>query len=227
MPITTNFTIANSLPGQTQDHVLVFLKPINASSNFQYYAWQDLDPSQGSSQSFPYLIDLSVQVFDPETYASKQGAIAKPVSINPGQLFQAVNPNGQSPYIDTTTNLNQDGNQILSTQAGILNNCNQSGYACIGLNWFNGNQKVVTAGAGPANHLNFGKTITLEFEPTLYFMAAEPTIVGPNFTLQDYSRMTPYTFKAGTSAVTVTWSRTSVCGEDNFSFNPPPATIGL
>jgi hypothetical protein len=225
MAITTVFTVVNDLPSQTQDHVLVFLKPMKASPNFQYFAWQDLNPSQNSSQSFNYVIDLSVQVFDPETYPSKTGAIAEPVSIDPGDLFAAVNPNGQSPFIDTT-NLNKDGQQITNTQAGVINQCNKGTFSCIGLNWFNSGTLVVTAGAGLNNHLNFGKTITLEFEPTLYFMAAEPTLVGPNFTLQDYSQMIPYTLKAGITGVTVTWSRSEKCGLDTFAFNPPTAVIG-
>ncbi|HWZ42764.1 MAG TPA: hypothetical protein VNW97_04775 [Candidatus Saccharimonadales bacterium] len=224
MSTTTTFTVFNNLPAETQDHVLVFLKPLRASPNFQYYAWQDLNPSQNSSQSFPYLIDLSVQVFDPTVYAGKQGAIAAPVSINPGQLFPAVNPNGQSPFIDPSSNLNTG--QITPSQAAVINQCNSGSYSCIGLNWFNTGNLVVTAGQG-TSHLNYGKTITLEFEPTLYFMAAEPTLIGPNFTLQDYSLMVPYTFKAGTTDVTVNWTRTEICGEDIFTFTPPSAVIGL
>jgi hypothetical protein len=211
------------LPGETQDHVLVFLKPMRSSPNFQYYAWQDLDPCKDASQSFPYLVDLSVQVFDPTTYPGKQGAIAAPVSINPGQLFPIVNPNGQSPFVDPT---DVNTGQITPTQAGVVNQCNVGAYACIGLNWYNTGNLVVAAGKGPANHLNYGKTITLEFEPTLYFMAAEPTLIGPNFTLQDYSQMTPYILKAGITNVSVNWTRTEICGKDEFTFNPPSAVIG-
>lgn len=221
----TTFTVTNNVPGQTQDHVLVFLKPINASSNFQFYAWQDLNPCLGASQSFDYLIDLSVEVFDPTAYQDKSGAIAQPVKIEPGQLYAAVNTNGQSPWIDTSTNLNS-GN-VLSTQAAIVNQCTNGDCARIGLSWYNCNHKVVTVGAAANDILNVGKTITLEFEPTLYFMAAAPTLTGPNFTLQDYSNMTPYTLKAGTPAVTVMWSRTSkINSADVFTFNPASAVIG-
>ncbi len=222
---TTKFTVVNNLPGQTQDHVLVFLKPINASSNFQYFAWQDLNPCLGASQSFDYLIDLSVEVFDPTIYPDKSGAIAQPVKIEPGQLYPAVNTNGQSPWIDTSTNLNS-GN-ILSTQAAIVNQCTNGDCASIGLNWYNCDRKVVTIGAAANDILNVGKTISLEFEPTLYFMAAAPTLTGPNFTLQDYSNMTAYTLKAGTPTVTVTWGRTSkINSADVFTFSPVSAVIG-
>jgi len=218
MAITTTFDVRNELPGQTMDHVLVFLKPLRASPNFQYYAWRDLNPPMSGFQDFLFTIDLSVNVFNPDS-----GVTSTTESINPGELFSAINPNGQGPYL-STANINTG--QITSSQAGVINLCD-SPFIRIGLNWYNTGQLVVTAGSGVANVINNSKIVTLEFEPTLYFMAAEPTVIGPNFTLQDYSSMTPYTLKAGITNVTVHWTRPNGNnGEDVFVFEPPSAVIG-
>ena len=42
MAVTTTFTVKNNLTVDTTNHVLVFLKPVKASPNFQYLAWRDL-----------------------------------------------------------------------------------------------------------------------------------------------------------------------------------------
>ncbi len=210
MAKTIKFLVKNDLPGATTNHVLVFLKPVDAKSNYQYYAWQDLNPSQGSTQPFNFTIDIAADVIDPNT-----GSISSQQSISPGQCFPAVNPNGQSPYIDTTTNLGG----ITPAQAGVRNNCSTPN-TNIAVDWYNLGNKVVTVGLQPPDIINVGKTVTFELQPTLYFMAADPTIVGPNFTLQAYSDATPYTLDVGVDTVNVRWYRDSISGQDKFDFSP-------
>lgn len=202
MSVITKFTVNNKLSINTTNHVLVFLKPVKASKNFQYFAWKDLNPAMNGSQTFDYEIDLSVQICD-ATGGVQPGPTSPSYSINPGDLFAATNPLGQGPILNTT-NINQ-GN-IESSQAAVINQCNSP---VIGLSiaWSNKGQLVVVTGSGTDDIINLGKTVTLELEPTLYFMAADPTVTGVNYTLQDYSAMTPYQLVAGTTNVTVDWTR--------------------
>lgn len=205
------FTVTNDLPEdmQTTNHVLVFLKPYRTSPNYQFYAWKDLNPASGNNQPFEFLIDISVEIFDPKTQE-----VTPRVAINPGQCFTAVNPNTQGP----TLNLADVGG-VTPSQVGIVNGCGVPDTA-IGVTWYNAGSKVVTIGAAPNDIINVGKTITFELEPTLYFMAADPTIVGPNFTLQDYSNATAYKLDPSISNVHVLWTRSSAAGQDRFIFDP-------
>jgi hypothetical protein len=78
---------------------------------------------------------------------------------------------------------------------------------------------IVNVGIEATDIVNQGKTVTLELEPKLYFMAADPTVQGPNFTLQDYSAMTVYPLVAGTTNVAVSWTRElNGKGPDVFTF---------
>ena len=214
MAVTTTFTVKNNLTVDTTNHVLVFLKPVKASPNFQYLAWRDLNPAPSGSQPFDYVIDLGVQVCDAGS-GQPPGPSSKIYSINPGELFVSTNPNGQGPIL-STANVNQG--QITSAQAGVINECN-SPITRLAISWTNGGTPIVNVGLTANDIINQGKTVTMEIEPTLYFMAADPTLNGPNYTLQDYSSMTPYQLTAGQTAVTVTWTRgNNGLGEDIFTF---------
>lgn len=214
MAVTTTFTVKNNLTVDTTNHVLVFLKPVKASPNFQYLAWRDLNPAPSGSQPFDYVIDLGVQVCDAGS-GQPPGPSSMIYSINPGDLFVATNPNGQGPIL-STVNVNQG--QITSAQAAVSNECN-SPITRLAISWTNGGTPIVNVGLAANDIINQGKTVTMEIEPTLYFMAADPTLNGPNYTLQDYSLMTPYQLTAGQTAVTVTWTRgNNGLGEDIFSF---------
>lgn len=215
MSVITTFTVKNDVSVTTTNHVLVFLKPVKASSNYQYLAWQDLNPPMNGSQPFNYEIDLGVQIADAAS-GNPPGPQSQIYSINPGDLFAATNPNGQGPIL-TTTNINQ-GN-VTSAQAGVVNNCN-SPVTSLAIAWTNKGTPIVNVGIQSNDIINQGKTVTLELEPTLYFMAADPTMYGPNFTLQDYSAMTPYDLIAGTTSVVVNWTRgNNGLGADIFTFS--------
>ncbi|WP_370979125.1 hypothetical protein [Agaribacterium sp. ZY112] len=214
MSVTTTFTVKNNLSIPTTNHVLVFLKPVKASSNFQYIAWQDLNPAIGGSQDFDYVIDLGVQVGDASS-GNPPGPQSPVYSINPGELFSATNPNGQGPIL-STKNVNQ-GN-LTSAQAGVINNCN-SPVTSLSMTWTNKGLPVVNVGVNSNDVINQGKTVSLELEPKIYFMAADPTLVGKNFTLQDFSSMTEFDLVAGTTGVSVEWTRgNNGLGIDEFSF---------
>jgi hypothetical protein len=204
MSVITTFTVNNKLSVNTTNHVLVFLKPIKASLNYQYLAWKDLNPAMNGSQKFDYEIDLGVQISDSAS-GNPPGPASQVYSINPGQLFAATNPNSQGPIL-TTNNINQGS--IADSQAGVLNQCS-SPITSLSIAWTNKKQPIVVIGATANDIVNYGKTVTLELEPTLYFMAADPTLVGTNFTLQDYSAMTPYQLTAGTTSVTIDWTRSN------------------
>lgn len=211
MAKTIRFYVKNDLPTATTNHVLVFLKPVDAKADYQYAAWKDLNPSQGSTQPFDFAIDIAADVIDPQT-----GSISARKSINPGQCFPAVNPNGQSPYIDTSTSLGG----VTASQAAIKNQCTTP-VTNIGIDWYNLGSKVVTVGTAATDIINVGKTVTFELQPALYFMAADPTTTGPNYTLQTYSEATPYHLDVSTTEVYVRWYRDSGSSEDKFEFTPP------
>jgi hypothetical protein len=218
MAITTTFTVKNSLSVDTTNHVLVFLKPVKASKDFQYVAWQDLNPVRNGTQAFDYVIDLGVQVGDADS-GNPPGPLSPIYPINPGELFSVTNPNNQGPYIQSSVNVN--AGEITSAQAGIRNDC-VSPITGLSLSWTNAGQAVVNVGVATNDIINQGKIVTLELEPTLYFMAADPTMYGPNFTLQDFSMMTPYTLTAGQTAVNVEWTRgNNGLGKDVFNFSTP------
>lgn len=214
MAKTIKFLVKNDIPGTTKNHVLVFLKPVDAKSDYQYFAWRDLNPSQGSTAPFDFAIDISVDAIDPKT-----GTISAQKKINPGQRFSAVNPNGQSPFIDGA-----DINKVTPAQVGVRNNCTTPD-TNIALDWYNLGNKVVTVGMASPDIINVGKTVTFELQPTLYFMAADPTIIGPNFTLQDYSETTPYNLDVGSDVVHVRWYRDSISGQDKFEFTPSSRSV--
>ena len=213
MPVTTIFTVQNNVPVTTTNHVLVFLKPAKASPNFQYLPWQDLNPAMGGKQQFKYVIDLGVQVADAAS-GNPPGPSSQIFPINPGQVLQATNPNDQGP----TLSADVDQGLVTPAQAGVLNNC-QSPVTSLAISWTNCGTPVVNVGVSSNDIINQGKMVTLELEPTVYFMAADATMVGTNFTLQDYSQMTPFTLIAGTTAVDVSWSRSNNgLGADQFTF---------
>ena len=215
MAITTTFSVTNNLTVPTTNHVLVFLKPVRALGNYQDLAWQDLNPPQAGSQPFDFIIDLGVQVTDAAS-GNPPGPSSKIYSINPGDLFAVTNPNSQGPIV-TPVNINQD--DVSPSQAGVVNNCN-SPVTSLAISWTNGGTPIVNVGVAPNDIINQGKTVTLELEPTLYFMAADPTMFGPNFTLQDYSAMAPYKLVAGTTSVAVSWTRDlNGLGPDVFTFS--------
>jgi len=213
MSITTTFTVNNKVSVENTNHILVFLKPVKASENYQYLAWQDLNPPMNGSQPFSYVIDLGVQIADSNS-GNPPGPQSPKYMINPGELFSATNPNGQGPVL-STTNINQ-GN-IASSQAGVINNCN-SPVTSLAISWTNKGIPIVNVGVASNDIINQGKIVTLELEPTLYFMAADPTLIGSNFTLQDFSAMTPFKLIAGTTSVEVDWTRTGGVGMDEFKF---------
>lgn len=213
MSITTTFTVNNKVTETTTNHVLVFLKPVRASLNYQYLAWQDLNPPMNGSQPFNYEIDLGVQIADAQS-GNPPGPQSQIYPINPSELFAATNPNDQGPIL-TTTNINQG--DIASSQAGVINNCN-SPTTSLAISWTNKGIPVVNVGVAKNDIINQGKTVTLELEPTLYFMAADPTLIGTNFTLQDFSAMTPFQLIAGTTSVNVDWTRNGRAGADVFQF---------
>lgn len=214
MSVTTLFTVENNLCVDTTNHVLVFLKPVKASPNYQYMAWQDLNPPRGGTQSFSYVINLGVQVSDAGS-GNPPGPSSEIYSINPGQLFLATNPNRQGPLL-TPINVNQG--QITSAQAGVMNNCD-SPVTRLAISWTNAGTPIVNVGLAANDIINQGKTVTMEIEPTLYFMAADPTLFGPNYTLQDFSQMTACNLTAGQTSVNVSWTRGSNgLGTDSFAF---------
>jgi len=215
MSITTTFTVNNKVDETTTNHVFVFLKPVKASINYQYLAWQDLNPPMNGSQPFDYEIDLGVQIGD--AYSGNPPGPQSPIyKINPSELFAATNPNDQGPIL-TITDINQG--DIASSQAGVINNC-CSPTTSLAISWTNKGIPLVNVGVTKNDIINRGKTVTLELEPTIYFMAADPTLVGTNFTLQDFSAMSAFNLNAGTTSVSVDWTRNGAAGADVFEFTP-------
>ncbi len=212
MAASVVFLVTNDVPTVTGDHVLVFIRPVPASANYRYYAWRDLNPSQGATFPFSYGAGLSAAVLDPAT-----GSVSADKAIAPGQRFSAVNPNGQSPYIDGI-----NINKIEPQQAAILNSCSTPPTSIV-LNWYNLGSLVVSMGTTPPGSINVGKTTLYEADPALYFLAADPALTGPDYGLYVFDAATPYVVPEGTTTVQVRWYRDTPAGPDLFEFSPPSA----
>lgn len=207
------FSVTNDVPGATVDHVLVFIKPKKALNSYLYYAWQDLNPSQGATIVFEYRRKWSVAVEDPSTQA-----LSAQVKINPGQRFSAINPSMQSPYIDGV-----DINSVEPEEAAVLNSCTTPPTSIV-LYWYNMSKAVVCMGTEPPDSINVGKTTLFEADEALYFLSANPEAAGPDYGLYVFSDATPYIAPKGTEAVGVRWYRDTLAGRDQFEFTPPSAS---
>ena len=216
---TWKFSLMSQVPVEESagDHIFVFLRPPKPSRNLQLVAWQDCNPSFDSVYHFTLTDSIQVNVVGGGSRNS-DNVTSNTIEIQPGQLAIVDNPNlNQSPFIEAPQkSAGQPGSSLTPNQAGIINKTDP--FSRLTAQWMvNGNTAVVDH--GPAME---GGISVFELDQSLYFLAAEPTIVGPDYILQDFeelSRATQYILPAGVSDIKVTWNR--INGVDQFTFDPP------
>lgn len=206
-----NFTAVNALPADPNQNILLFLLPKYASSNFQLEAWQKLNPGPNNGQS-TISFDLTTQVLAWAADAPNQTALNP---ILPGQVLGVTSNSVGALSIGPSP---QDADRVTPLQAGVVNNTSA---IQITTDWFVNGTEVVRI-----QDVNQGQIVTFEMEPTIYVMAASPTLQGRvgsfNFTVQEVSKLTSYTIPPGVTDITMTWTRTGggMGGTDLFTFNP-------
>ncbi|MBU6956582.1 hypothetical protein KRR23_02305 [Pseudomonas sp. CVAP len=189
-----NFAV-DDMEGKT---VLVFLKPQQPQRDFRIYAWQILTGSAGSTESFDYkaLIETDVTTLGEK---ANNITISGRRSINPGNLLQAVSPDGLSPYLEpASTSMAQE--KLTPQQCGVINKTNP--YIQFDSNWYVNGRPVVTM-----PKVDSSMTVSFEYEPNFYFMVATPPMTGQTYIVQNFSDMTPYVAPITATEVDVTLSR--------------------
>ena len=210
---TVHFSVVNTLEKSVSENVLVFLMPVGANPDYQFFAWQSLHVGpRGGSQPFNFVVDLAVQAVNMTT-----GSASEKLAVNPGQVVEVVYESEKVEGL--VVQPSKETGRVTPNQVGVINRLTRDP-VLIATRWYvNGELCCSIPG------LNLESIQLFELQPRLYFFAAIPTEKGFNYTYQQVSRQTTYTIpSAKTTDVTVTWSRPGgEAGPDTFTFDPPSA----
>ncbi|AEF56151.1 hypothetical protein [Marinomonas posidonica] len=203
----TKFNVTMDVQSMEGKTVLVFLKPQNPQRNYRIHAWQVLQGSAGSTETFEYEALISTNVTSSgENPANTITSGTK--NIVPGQLFQAISPSDLSPKLELApTALAQQ--KLTPQQCGVINKT--SPFIQFDSNWFVNDKPVVTMPQVDAN-----MTCSFEYIPNFYFMVASPPMIGQTYIVQNFSDMTQYQMPITATEVDV--SLTKVNGLWTFDF---------
>jgi hypothetical protein len=205
----TTFNVTMNVSSMEGKSVLVFLKPLAPQRNYLIHAWQNLNASAGATESFEYEANISTCVTSVGLNPSNT-VISKTESVVPGQLLQAVSPNGLSPKLEkASTALAQA--KLTPQQAGVVNNTNP--FCQFDCNWFVNDKPVVTM-----PKVDAGMTCSFEYMPNFYFMVAAPPLIGQTYIVQNFSDMTKYVMPISATSVNVSVSKNQ--GRWEFDFLP-------
>lgn len=205
----TTFNVTMSVESMEGKSVLVFLKPLSPQRNYLVHAWQVLNASAGATESFDYEAAISTCVTSVGLNPSNT-VISKTESIVPGQLLQAVSPNGLSPKLEKASSALAK-EKLTPQQAGVVNNTNP--FFQFDCNWFVNQKPVVTM-----PKVDAGMTCSFEYMPNFYFMVAAPPLTGQTYIVQNFSDMTKYVMPISATSVEVVVSRSQ--GRWGFDFTP-------
>ncbi|MGA4636062.1 hypothetical protein ACPA5B_19505 [Pseudomonas solani] len=193
-----NFNVHFAVEDMEGKTVLVFLKPQNPQRDYRIHAWQVLNGAPGSTESFDYEPQIETDVSS-SGYSADQTIISGRQALQPGQLLQAVSPNGLSPQLQqAATSLAQA--KLTPQQCGVINKTNP--YIQFDSNWYVNDRPVVTMPKVDAN-----MTVSFEYLPNFYFMVATPPMVGQTYIVQNFSDMTQYVMPITATQVDVNLSR--------------------
>ena len=191
MATTFNVTMAvDNMEGKT---VLVFLKPQPPQQNYRIHAWQVLTGSAGATESFAYRYKITTNVSSQGIHSN--AIVSGTVSITPGQLVEAISPNGLSPQLQLASTADAVA-KLTPQQVGVFNNTNP--FIQFDVNWLVNDKPVVTC-PDVDRHM----TSSFEFLPTFYFMVAAPPVIGQTYILQNFSEMTSYVMPITATSVDV------------------------
>lgn len=203
----TTFNVTMNVEDMEGKTVLVFLKPQNPQRNYRIHAWQVLTGSAGSTESFSFQSTISTDVTSAGE-SSGNTINSASVDIFPGQLYQAVSPEGLSPKLQLApTSLAEE--KITPQQCGIINHTQP--FIQFDSNWYINGRPVVTMPLVDAN-----MTVSFQIQPEFYFMVASPPMAGQTYIVQNFSDMTKYVMPITATEVDV--ALTKVNGLWTFDF---------
>jgi hypothetical protein len=182
---TTNLHFINNTVAVTSNVILIFLQPTGALENYNFYAWEVLNPSIGSTQMAVLTNSFSGSI---ATYGDSRGNYSRPVALTLGVPLLVTNPNNQSPVIGVP---DQNNTQVPADAVGLENQA-VTPPTDLSVKWYVNNNLVVETNNTQTTTLNPGFTATFELKQSIYCMLAQPPTVTSTYTIQTFSRMTEF-----------------------------------
>jgi len=177
-------------------NVLVFLAPPPPSRNITGLAWRVLTASAGAVESFQMNDVVSVAVAGRD--ADGKPVNSEKVTVQPGQLFWATNPDSQAlklaPGPDALAH-----DRLLPRQYGLTNRTDPG--LQLDCTWYMADAPALTMPA-----VDSGMTTTFDGSQSLYFVVAEAPQVGEGMA-QAFSDAAMYMIPANVSEVNVSLKR--------------------
>lgn len=192
----TKFKVTNNTGGQLKNqHILVFLTPIDSADDWLYAQWQNLQPGDGGSEFFTLNNNISGILTIPDDFETNK------MPIDPGLVSLYTNKIGdpKGSLQPPVSGSQVDPPTVTGNQSGIKNestNPAQAPYA----QWFV-NENLTVQSISP---ISAGGTLSaFELKTTLYW-AVGAKQEGANYTLTQITKERAYVLPAGTRNVQVT-----------------------
>lgn len=182
---TTNLHFLNNTAAPTSNVILIFLQPTGALENYNFYAWEVLNPSIGSTQMAVLTNSFSGSI---ATYGDSRGNYSRPVALPLGVPLLVTNPNNQSPVIGVP---DQNSTQVPADAVGLENQA-VTPPTDLSVQWYVNNNLVVETNNTQTTTLNPGFISTFELKQSIYCMLAQPPTVTSTYTIQTFSQMTEF-----------------------------------
>lgn len=204
---TTNLHFLNNTARATSNQILIFLQPTAALPNYNFYAWEVLNPSIGSTQMAVLTNSFSGSI---ASFGDTRSNYSRPVALPLGQALLITNPNKQSPVIGVP---DPDNDQVPAGAVGLENQA-VTPPTNLSVKWYVNNNLVVETNNTAATTLNPGFTSTFELKQSIYCMLAQPPTMTETYTLQTFSKMTE--FRVPNNATELFFEVVTVKGVDTF-----------
>ena len=182
---TTNLHFLNNVSAPTANQILIFLQPTVALENYNFYAWQVLNPSIGSTQMAVLTNNFSGSI---ATFGDSKGNYSRPVALPLGVPLLVTNPNNQSPVIGVPDTSNK---QVPAGAVGLENQA-VTPPTDLSVKWYVNNNLVVETNNTVTTTLNPGFTSTFQLKQSIYCMLAQPPTQTSTYTLQTFSLMSEF-----------------------------------
>lgn len=179
---TTRLNFYNNIGRPNSDSILLFLQPVDPKDNYQFYAWNVLNPSYQTNQFADLTTEFSGSI---ASFGDSRGSYTRPVGLSLGRALTVENPNNQSPRIG-------DSGKTLAAQQVGIENLTESPPTPLSVSWYVNNNKVVETNNTPVTTLQPGFTSTFELKQSIYCMLAQAPTTTTTYTLQTFSATTEF-----------------------------------
>ena len=178
-PITTHIHVHNTIEQQTANKVLMFLQPVEVSANYQFSAWNVLNPGRGSSQHVDLTTSFSASNSE---WGSSRGDYTDPVALPLGTAVTINDLGGQS----ATINTGEVHGPLTPAQVGMYNAATTPP-TDLSVTWYVNGNKVVETNNTDLTTLNPGFTSTFELKQSVYVMFGQAPTVTQTYLVQTFS----------------------------------------